>query len=225
MLSARACVRATCLTIAVALLGVVVFLATACGGEERGSGTLITVVREAETFNELRVSGTLKVEVSVVDGAAPAAAVTIDDNLVSKVRIRFSDNRLRVETTEEIRPSEESVIRLVTPSLEEIRAEAGARVAVSGVEGSSLRIEASSGAAVEAEGGTERVDVDASSGASVDLSGLSAEEADVDASSGAAIEVQASKSVSGAADSGAVVRISGNPERVDVDIDSGARVE
>ena len=218
-------VRATCLTIAVALLGVVVFLATACGGEERGSGTLITVVREAETFNELRVSGTLKVEVSVVDGAAPAAAVTIDDNLVSKVRIRFSDNRLRVETTEEIRPSGESVIRLVTPSLEGIRAEAGARVAVSGVGGSSLRIEASSGAAVEAEGGAEHVDVDASSGASVDLSGLSAEEADVDASSGAAIEVQASKSVSGAAESGAVVRISGNPERVDVDIDSGARVE
>ncbi len=207
----------------VATLGIAA--AVSCDDAEKGSGRLVTEDRQVSNFSKLDVTDGLQVEVSIDSDTSPSITVTADDNLIANIRSRTVNDRLVLETTANIEESAGSVIRVVTPALEDVHASAGSLVMIEGVAGTRFNVDVNSGAVLDALGNVGGVIVDASSGAIADLEGLVAEEIQVNASSGARIEVQASKSVTGDASSGAAVRIHGDPDRVLVETSSGASVE
>ena len=132
-------------------------------------------------------------------------------------------------------------LKITLPELDEIDANAGSDVFISGVFGDRLTASASSGADIELEnvtsagvsltassgakieaiGSCKSLEIDVSSGADVKARELECETVDASASSGAGTDVFASESITSRASSGGDVNVYGAPKNTDISNSTG----
>lgn len=188
-----------------ALAVVIAALALAACGPG-GSGTLVTEARDVVPFSGISVTAGVEVRLVVDPDAAPAVAVTYDDNLLDRIRTDVDGDTL-----------------VVAPS-GSFRSPGGGRF-VSVTNNGLTRLDVSSGATVLGAGSADDVRLDVSSGADVDIADIDVAVLDIAVSSGAQADVRATQSISGDVSSGATVRVFGDPISRDLSTSSGADVE
>lgn len=110
------------------------------------------------------------------------------------------------------------------PDISAAKSMAGADLAITGISGDSVALDASSGSDLEAEGSCTSLSADASSGADIRAFGLACANVRADVSSGADIEVTATGSLRADASSGGTIRVRGNPGDRNIDKSSGGSV-
>lgn len=208
-----------------------------------GSGNIISETRKVNNFTGITVGGNFEVEVKI--GPVTSVVVEADDNIMEYISTETSGNTLKINTEDLHNYSDVHMKVLVTtPSLQNIKASASAKVIVEGVLTNSGRLtfKASSAASIQANIDAPEADADASSGASVSISGktrqytaeassgaeirsadLLSENTTVKASSGASASVHASISLNAAASSGASITYRG-AATVNKSVSSGASV-
>ena len=76
------------------VLAGVALLAAGCGSIIVGSGELVTREYDFQGFSRLDVSQQFEVEVT--RGATHAVSVTVDDNLVERLRVKLDGDTLRI---------------------------------------------------------------------------------------------------------------------------------
>ncbi len=105
-----------------------------------------------------------------------------------------------------------------------VGASSGAEITVSNLDVLKLDLSTSSGAGITASGNCDELEMHFSSGAHIRAKDLSCEVVDISGSSGASADVTAENAVTGGISSGASLRLSGDPEKIDVESSSGGSV-
>ncbi len=208
-----------------------------------GSGNIISETRTVKNFSGITVGGDFEVEIKI--GPVTSVVVEADDNIMEYISTKTSGNILKINTEDLNNYSDVHMkVLIITPSLQNIKSSASAKVIVEGVltNSSRLTFKASSAASIQANIEAPEVEADASSGASVSISGktrqytaeassgaeirsaeLLSENTTVKASSGASASVHASISLNAAASSGASISYNGGAT-VNRSVSSGGSV-
>lgn len=228
-------------TIAVAL----VLLTAGCGLlGEAGSGVLVT--------RQIRVPGqTSRIDIGDAFDAvirtgrpSPSAAVTIDDNLVDRLRIDVDGDRLSIDLDGQVRDatlrleielvglrevdlSGASRARIEGTLMDDVTvgASGASRIEVGAVELDELVADVSGASEVRIEGTSQHVRAEVSGASTLSLADLETEEAELDVSGASSAEITVLGRLEAAASGASSVRYGGDPERVISDVSDASSVE
>lgn len=227
--------------------GLALFGATACNvsfslGAE-GSGIPETVTYDVESFDEVDLSNSFNGEITVVEGP-PSVEVTVDDNLVEKLRVEVDGDELNVDIKgNSIDFGVVPTVIISMPNITELDLSGGSSAVVTGVDTPSFKVDLSGGSDAEVDGAVENLVIDGSGGASLifngsadravlDLSGAASadlsdavvESASVDLSGASDVLFETIDEVTGDLSGAATVRVP-NGTNVTVDTSGGASVD
>ena len=191
-------------------------------GATVGSGTAATQERTVGTFDAVRSSASIQVDITV--GPAGSVQVRADDNLLSNLVTEVQGSTLSVSWTGSVSQRSPAVVTVTMPELTSLEAESSSEITATGVSAASLMVAASSSARITASGTADGLDLGAASSAEVDLSGLVAQQATVDLSSSARATVHVVGPVSGGVASSATLVLVGQPASVNVATSSSGTV-
>ncbi len=147
-------------------------------GGLRGSGNLVTETPTITGFTS--VSAAMGFNVEITESSTFSVRVTLDDNLVDKLRVTKVGDTLSLSLDPGAYLSRTLRAVITMPAIEGIDFSGGSRGAISGFVGlASLDLELSGGSHVDAEGSADDLTVDASGGSTLDLENFPVHDADV----------------------------------------------
>ncbi len=200
------------------------------GSGKKGNGTVVEENREITAdFTEVHASEGL--EVYVTQAADFRISVEADENIIDLIGTEIKNGKLKIHAIENIGRATKKVF-VSLPEVTGLLSSSGAHLtAQNKITASTLIIDASSGAHLNAETNADKLEIDASSGANIDISGRAMEvyvdgssganiraknlmttECRAEASSGANININVSKSLTADASSGGNISYSGDAE-------------
>ena len=207
-----------------------------------GSGQIIELRRDVAAFRAVEVADGLRAEIAV---GPQEVTLRLDDNIIDRVRVEVRGDVLVLEAKEQgvgFDPSANAVIRVGSPTITAVtvrdgsraRAEVrggelvakshdGARLVIDARELQEVSASASDGSRIDVTGAAMSLEFDASDGSTI-TSNAPADSVTARSRDGSEVRARASKSVRVQASDGSYVRISGNPERRDVETSDGSSV-
>ncbi|RKH45470.1 GIN domain-containing protein [Corallococcus llansteffanensis] len=202
--------------------------------------------RQVEDFHGVAVGHGIKAQVKVgpksvrLEGPAESVSrvrLVVEDGILTtevdrkgmwsglngKVRLFVSSPKMT-----HVSASGGSHVDAEATAAEEFEAEAsgGAELNVRGVDATEVDTDASGGAEVTLVGRAQKVEAEVSGGSQLHarkLQGVT--ELEVDASGGAVVELDAPGTVSGEASGGSVIHLTARPQRSDIEVSGGSRVD
>jgi hypothetical protein len=187
-----------------------------------GSGPVGTETRTPGEFTRVDVRHGIQVQVAF--GEPTGVRLEGQQNLLAITRTTLDGDRLIVDTTSNYTTSTPIRATVTVPRLDEIAVAGGARGEVRGVEAGPLVVRAVGGASLTLAGTASEVRITAEGGAVLDLAALEARSAMVNLAGGVAAKVHATDAVTGTASGGVILRVSGDPDRLEVQTSGGAVV-
>lgn len=193
-----------------------------------GSGNIVTENRHTESFTGVQVGGGFDVEIK--KGTTTGLIVEADDNLIKNIETDVRNGVLHIRIEKNSLTNAHLKIYITAPSINNIKASAGAEVEVKDglADAAEIKLDASSGSKITStvdapsistntssagevtlKGRTKNFNAESSSGASVNASDLLTENTVVSVSSGADAHVQSSVSLNASASSGGSVNYKG----------------
>jgi hypothetical protein len=193
------------------------------GGGIVGTGEVQPETRELAPFTRISVGAGLK----VIVGAAGEQSVTVtaQGNLLPAIKTEVTDGQLIVTIPSPgVTSTEPMSLTVKIPELESVALSAGS---VGFIEhtGGNLYLDASGGAEITAIGTTPDLKLVTSSGSHAKLGQLSAQYAEITVTDGSSAEVNVVTKVSGTADGGSTVVLTGKPAQNTITTTSGATVQ
>ncbi|MEC9073061.1 MAG: DUF2807 domain-containing protein, partial [Myxococcota bacterium] len=152
------------------ILGLVLFLFTACGTS--GSGVEKTEDRTVEAFSSVILQGMGKIDATV--GPAHALKIRTDDNLLPLVKTTVEGGVLTVELPKNASTSIGVNLTLQTPTLESAVVEGAIQIAVAGHTAGSFSLSARGASKATLTGALETATLDCEGAVSVDATALQA---------------------------------------------------
>ncbi|MGB0836841.1 MAG: head GIN domain-containing protein [Flavobacteriaceae bacterium] len=228
------------------LLAIVAITLTSCVSSfngVKGNDQVTTEKRKVNgDFDKISVSDGIDLIISI--DSKPSIEIKADENLQELIKTEVRDGVLKIYSEKNIWHSKSRKAYVSLPSLNGLKASAGAsaksdqliksaQMSLSSSSGSTIKLalqsknisaDASSGSTIKLEGSTENFKGSASSGSSIRCQDLKSQSADVKVSSGAGLKIHSSKEIKARASSGASIRYYGSPEFVDSDSSSGGSV-
>ena len=183
------------------------------GSGIKGSAVAGSEVRTADDFNGVDVGGVFQVEITA--GKDFSVVVEADDNLLQYIKTEVDHGVLHIETTERISSETPLRVRVSAPDIETVEASGASKVALAGVNNSSLNIDTSGASKLKLEGETAAVRVEVSGASSIDAEALKARTAEVDASGASSVRVFVTERLVSDASGASRVSYSGNPASVE----------
>ncbi len=136
-----------------------------------GSGRMVTVDRNLETFHRIQVEGSTDVEVTI--GPPRPAVLTVDDNLVDLIRTDVSGGSLHVWAERRIN-GRAGVLRLTAPDVSEVETLGSGDVLVRGLDGGHFESIILGSGDIRLEGVVDVHDINILGSGEVEASGLTA---------------------------------------------------
>jgi putative autotransporter adhesin-like protein len=227
---------------------VLVLLAVVAGGcgvlGEEGSGVLVTRRIQVPVGIERVEIGDAFRSTIRVGAAAPSGAITIDDNLLDRLRVEVDGDTIRIDVDGQVREAtlraDIGLIRLrrigvsgasqarvegqVTDDLT-IDASGASEIEVGSVELDELVLDVSGASQVSMEGTAGHLRADVSGSSRIALFGVEADEAEVDVSGESDAELTVVDRLEARASGASSVRYRGDPDRVISDESGASSVE
>lgn len=209
----------------------------------QGNGKVKTANRTINgTFDEIEVSRGL--DVYLTQSETEGITVQADENLHDLIKTKVEGKVLKIYTDENISFSQAQKVMVNFKTLSRISASSGSdlysentikadvlKLSTSSgsdmkltINASSVECNSASGSDIELSGTVINLVAEASSGSDIDASKLKSETSRVQASSGADITVNSSKELYAKANSGADIKYSGNPIKVEKSKGVSARI-
>ncbi len=225
------------------MLMILVRITTIIEPPVEGSGTIVTIEKNLEPFNNIKVGG----NINLILYQADSVHLTIKghDNLIDLLEISRENEKIEFSLQRKIDRKSKLELHLSFRQMESVTLSSGAQVssksnlnldsvsihASSGanarliIRGNHASINTSSGSQVEMIGITNSVDIKSSSGASVICREFEAQNVSVATSSGASNDVNVTNNLNVTASSGASVTYIGNPATKIERLSSGASLK
>lgn len=200
------------------------------GTGKTGNGTVVEENREVTSnFTDVHVSE--GIDVYVTQANEFNISVEADENIIDLIGTEIKNGKLKIHAIENIGRATKKVF-VSLPEVTGLRSSSGAHLTTQNkITASTLFLDASSGAHLNAEATVDKLEIDASSGANIDISGNASEvyvdgssgsnvkgknlmttECNAEASSGSNISINVSKSLTADASSGGNISYSGDAE-------------
>jgi formylmethanofuran dehydrogenase subunit C len=228
-----------------AVLGLLVVVAGGCGVlAEEGSGVLVTRrIQVPAGIERVEIGDGFRSTIRV-GTAAPSGQITIDDNLVDRLRVDVDGDTIRIDLSAQVRDATlRADIGLVR--LRRIHASGASRIRVEGQVTDDLTVEASGATEIEVgsveldelvldvsgasrvsiEGTAGHLRADVSGSSRIALFGVEADEAEVDVSGESDAELTVLDRLEARASGASSVRYRGDPDRVISDESGASSVE
>ncbi|MDA0351825.1 MAG: DUF2807 domain-containing protein [Chloroflexi bacterium] len=189
---------------------------------ERGSGHLVTEQRVVSTFQSVRVSDGLRVE---IDRGPATVEVTLDGNLIGRLTTAVIGGQLMI-SCDDCAPTADSLVRLTTPNLDRLVASGGSRIVAADLEGDRLSLELNGGSYLEIGGSINELTIDGSGGSEIDAVTLVVTRLHIDLSGGSRALIEVIERVDGDLSGGSHLELTGtaSPATV-VDVSGGSSVD
>jgi hypothetical protein len=206
------------------LLVIVAVLAgctTVEGSILRGSGSPVSRSFDLDDFSQIETNSAARVEVT--RGDTFSVVVDVNENLVDQLDVGVTGDTLHIR----LKPGSYSnfVLRakVTMPKLTGLEMD-GASHLTAELAGEDLDVNLNGASTAEVSGTAGRVTIDVNGAARALLGDLQAVDVDVTANGGSRAEINAAGAVTGEANGGALVEVSGSPVSVNIETDGGARV-
>jgi len=123
-------------------------------GGIRGNGHLVTEQRNLDPFINVETGGAFRVEWR---NGAPAASVTIDENLLQYLEMEVRDRVLHVRTTRSVRPSRSIKLTLTSSALEAASFSGASRLEAHQLSGPKFYLESTGASKVTLDGSVDEL--------------------------------------------------------------------
>ncbi len=189
-----------------------------------GSGTPVTETMSITGFTS--VSAAMGFRVEITESSTYSVRVTVDDNVVDKLRVTKEGDTLSIALDPGIYTFMSLRAVVTMPDIEGLELSGGSRGSISGFMGlASLDLELSGGSHVDAEGSAIDLTVDASGGSTLDLENFPVHDADVVFSGGSSGTISLDGNLDADASGGSRLWYIGSPTLGDIDTSGGATVQ
>ncbi len=189
-----------------------------------GSGTPVTETMSITGFTS--VSAAMGFRVEITESSTYSVRVTVDDNVVDKLRVTKEGDTLSIALDPGIYTFMSLRAVVTMPDIEGLELSGGSRGSISGFVGlASLDLELSGGSHVDAEGSAIDLTVDASGGSTLDLENFPVHDADIVFSGGSSGTISLDGNLDADASGGSRLWYIGSPTLGDIDTSGGATVQ
>ena len=193
-------------------------------GGVTGSGTPVTETPSITGFTS--VSAAMGFNVEITESSTFSVRVTVDDNVVDRLRVTKEGDTLSITLDPGIYTSMTLRAVVTMPLIEGLELSGGSRGFIRGFVGlTSLDLELSGGSHVDAEGSAIDLTVDASGGSTLDLENFPVHDADVVFSGGSSGTISLDGNLAADASGGSRLWYIGSPTLGDIDTSGGATVQ
>jgi len=174
-----------------------------------GSGVAKSETRTVSEFSGVEVAGAF--ELQLTEGPLAPLELTADDNILPLIETIVVEQRLKIRTTQPIKPKVPVVIKATAPNIELIDSAGASVIAVDGVTGAALTLDATGASTVTARGSIDRLDVSLTGAGELNLLELAAKEVEVSITGAGDVEVKAVEKLSCSITGAGTVRYIGDP--------------
>jgi hypothetical protein len=189
-----------------------------------GSGTPVTETVSITGFTS--VSAAMGFRVEITESSTFSVRVTVDDNVVDKLRVTKTGDTLSLALDPGIYTFMSLRAVVTMPDIEGLELSGGSRGAISGFVGlASLDLELSGGSHVEVDGSAGDLMVDASGGSTLDLEAFPVHDASITFSGGSSGTISLDGTLDADVSGGSRLWYVGNPTLGDIDTSGGATVQ
>jgi hypothetical protein len=189
-----------------------------------GSGTPVTETMSISGFTSVSAAMGFRVEIS--ESSTFSVRVTVDDNVVDKLRVTKTGDTLSIALDPGIYTFMSLRAVVTMPEIEGLELSGGSRGSISGFVGlASLNLELSGGSHVEADGSAIDLTVDASGGSTLDLEDFPVHDADLVLSGGSSGTISLDGTLDADASGGSRLWYVGSPTLGDIDTSGGSTVQ
>lgn len=189
-----------------------------------GSGTPVTETMSVTGFTS--VSAAMGFRVEITESSTFSVRVTVDDNVVDKLRVTKTGDTLSIALDPGIYAFMSLRAVVTMPDIEGLELSGGSRASISGFVGlASLDLELSGGSHVDAEGSAGDLTVDASGGSTLDLEDFPVHDADIGFSGGSSGTISLDGTLDAGLSGGSRLWYVGNPTLGNIDTSGGSSVQ
>ncbi len=162
-------------------MALLIVTATGCESDSddavRGSGDIVTEVREVSGFSEVHLEGSGDVVVEI--GENESLTVEADDNLLELITTSVRGSRLVIEFDEPLRPSEAIVYRIEMIEFDEVAVAGSADVVAPNLACGTFSVTVTGSGSFDLGGTCDALDVSIAGSGDVDASDLAVARADI----------------------------------------------
>lgn len=181
-------------------------------GSEKGSGRMVSEVRELADFHGVDVGGVFHVEITA--GKDYAVEIEADDNLLPLITTEVKRGVLRIKTERKLSSENPMRIRISAPNIDSLDVSGAAKVNVAGLKNESIAVDSSGASKIKVVGETAMLKVDVSGATQVDAESLTAGEASIEASGASQVDVNVTGELRTDASGASKISYSGTPTNV-----------
>lgn len=210
-------------------------------GSLEGSGEITEQVRTLETFHSINARSGL--EIILRQDTFQQVKVVADENIIDKIVTQVEDGTLDIYPKARIHKANSKKIYVIVSSLEDIKVSAGVRFSTENtikagsldfrseagtvsnlhVECDEIDIHCVAGSILDLSGYAGKVEMDALAGSIINAKDFNGDEIEIEAMAGANISVGVFHSIDIDGNSGAQIKYNGESEKVNIEVNSGAR--
>ena len=183
------------------------------GKAERGSGDLETVELDLEPFTVIKSS--IGLDINITLGDEQRVLLTIDDNLVDRIKTRVRGDKLKIDSRGNIRLSRRCYLDITVPKLESVQITGSSDVIIEDYKGEYLELAISGSGDITAYGQADEVEIRISGSGDIDARKLIAHDAAVSISGSGDVRVHADESLDASISGSGDIDYFGDPDRVD----------
>jgi hypothetical protein len=204
-------------------LGLLLAIFLLCGGAqagtgwfgdgEEGSGDLETVELDLEPFTVIKSSTGL--DINITFGDKQKVLLTIDDNLVDRIKARVRGDVLKIESRGDCRMSRRCQLDITLPKLESVQISGSSDVIIEDFEGDFLDLAISGSGDMTVNGHTNRLEITISGSGDINTRALTAREASVSISGSGDVRVYADERLDAGITGSGDISYYGDPDHVD----------
>lgn len=183
------------------------------GNAEHGSGDLETVELDLESFTAIKSSTGL--DINITFGDEQKVLLTIDDNLVDRIRTRVRGDVLKIDSRGSFRTSRRCQLDITLPKLESVRISGSSDVIIEDFEGEFLDLAISGSGDITVDGHTEELEIRISGSGDINTRELTAREVTVSISGSGDVRVYADELLDASITGSGDISYYGDPDHVD----------
>jgi hypothetical protein len=199
-----------------------------CGGMSMwtvpiyGEGAFVEQQRALPAFDEIRLSGGMKLDIQV--GGEARVVIHADENLQAYISTVVEDGVLRIKFEGSLSSDHELVAEIDVPSLQGLHVAGSSEISLGGLEEASFDLDIAGSARGTIEGKVQSLSVDIAGSSNLDMTELEAEDVSIDVAGSAKVKTFATRSLDVDVAGSAHVLYKGQPA-VSVDKAGSATVE
>lgn len=178
--------------------------------------------RPISDFSTLEVSGAYQIKWS---SGKPALTISTDQNLLPLITTSITDNTLRIDSKESLRPTKGITINVSSASLADVKLNGAVTLTANSLSGHDLKLESNGASSISVAGAVTNFEADFSGASKLDAKSLQTRSAKVSLSGASYADVTVTETLNASISGAGVLRYGGNPKSVEKDVSGAGRIQ